>query len=61
VLKADVDRLRTELEKNSVRPPSTCLVIKKWVNPWEWLQRKSVATCRPDDRIDIVADIPEDS
>ena len=60
MLKADVDRLRTELEKKSVRAPFDGLVIKKWVNPGEWLQPgRAVATVARDDRIDIVADIPE--
>ena len=60
MLKADVDRLKAELEKKSVRAPFDGLVIKRWVNPGEWLQPgRTVATVARDDRVDIVADVPE--
>lgn len=58
-LRANVERLETEMSKKSIRVPFNGLVIAKHVDRGEWLNTGStVATIASDNAIDIIAEIP---
>ena len=60
-IRADVERLEIEIEKTAIRAPFTGIVIKKQAARGEWLSPgMTVATIARHDRVDVIADIPED-
>ena len=59
-LLAEVQRLRIELSRKSVRAPFEGVVLKRLVDRGEWLQPGSaVATVARDDMVDILVEVPE--
>ncbi len=59
-LKAEVERLETELLKKSIKAPFDGIVIQKHIERGEWLDTGStVATIANDNVIEIVAEVPE--
>jgi RND family efflux transporter MFP subunit len=59
-LKAEVERLETELQKKTIKAPFDGVVIKKHVDRGEWLSPGSVvATIARDDIVDVVVEVPE--
>lgn len=58
-LRANVERLETEMSKKSIRAPFDGIVIERHVDRGEWLDTGStVATIADDAYIDIVAEVP---
>ena len=59
-LKADVQRLKAELDKKSIKAPYSGVVIKRHVDRGEWLSPGSeVATIAKVDFVDILVNVPE--
>ncbi len=59
-LKADVQRLKAELDKKSIKAPYGGVVIKRHVDRGEWLSPGTlVATIAKVDFVDIVVNVPE--
>ncbi|UCF92751.1 MAG: efflux RND transporter periplasmic adaptor subunit [Desulfobacterales bacterium] len=59
-LKAEVERLKIELQKKIIRAPFDGVVIKRHVDRGEWLaEGATVAVLAKDDVVDIVAEVPE--
>jgi RND family efflux transporter MFP subunit len=57
-LKAEVDRIKIELQKKTIRAPFDGIVIKRHVDRGEWLaEGTAVAMLAKDDVVDIVADV----
>lgn len=58
-LKAEVDRLKIELEKANIKSPFNGVVIKRRVARGEWLSPgKSVATIARNDTLDVIVEVP---
>lgn len=59
-LEADVQRIKAQLKKKSIRAPYDSVVIKRHVDRGEWLSPGSpVATVAKVDFVDIVVNVPE--
>ncbi len=60
-LKAEVERLETELQKKNIQSPFDGVVIRKHVDRGEWLSPGStVATIAMDKFVDIIVEVPEE-
>jgi len=59
-LRAEVERLRVELQKKTIKSPFEGIVIKKHVSRGEWVSPGSVvATVARDEFVDVIVEVPE--
>ena len=58
-LQADTERLEAELRKKTIRAPSDGVIVKKLVDPGEWLSPgDKVASLARDDFVDVIVEVP---
>jgi RND family efflux transporter MFP subunit len=59
-IRADVERLEIELEKKRIKAPFGGVVLKRYIDRGEWVNRGSpVATIARDDHVDVHTAVPD--